>query len=101
VPHGVTGHITPWNYPAQLLACTVAPALAMGNASVLKPAEETSLTSVWIAALATESGLPDGVFNVVPKRQLSRIENCRLRTRTDPLAPSTASSYSKPGTHSR
>jgi aldehyde dehydrogenase (NAD+) len=68
VPHGVTGHITPWNYPAQLLARTVAPALAMGNASVLKPAEETSLTSVWIAALATESGLPDGVFNVVPGR---------------------------------
>jgi aldehyde dehydrogenase (NAD+) len=66
VPYGVTGHITPWNYPAQLLARTVAPALAMGNASVLKPAEETSLTSVRIAALATEAGLPDGVFNVVP-----------------------------------
>jgi aldehyde dehydrogenase (NAD+) len=66
VPHGVTGHITPWNYPAQLLARTVAPALAMGNASVLKPAEETSLTSVWIAELATQAGVPDGVFNVVP-----------------------------------
>jgi len=66
IPHGVTGHITPWNYPVMLLARTVAPALAMGNAVILKPAEETSLSSVYTARLATQVGFPDGVFNVVP-----------------------------------
>jgi aldehyde dehydrogenase (NAD+) len=58
IPHGVTGHITPWNYPIQLFARTVAPALAMGNACVLKPAEDTPLTSVWMAELALEAGCP-------------------------------------------
>ncbi|MFM7686060.1 MAG: aldehyde dehydrogenase family protein [Actinomycetota bacterium] len=66
IPHGVTGHITPWNYPVMLLARTIAPALAMGNAAVLKPSELTSLSSVRAAMLATEAGLPDGVLNVVP-----------------------------------
>ncbi len=66
IAHGVTGHITPWNYPVMLLARTIAPALAMGNATVLKPSEETSLTSVLAAIVATEAGLPDGVLNVVP-----------------------------------
>lgn len=66
IPHGVTGHITPWNYPVMLLARTVAPALAMGNAAVLKPSEETSLSSVRAAMLATEAGFPDGVLNIVP-----------------------------------
>jgi aldehyde dehydrogenase (NAD+) len=66
VPHGVTGHITPWNYPLMLLARTAAPALAAGNAAVLKPSELTSLTSVYAAKLALEAGFPDGVFNVVP-----------------------------------
>jgi aldehyde dehydrogenase (NAD+) len=65
-PHGVTAHITPWNYPAQMVGRTVAPALAAGNCSVLKPAEEAPLSSVRIAELALEAGLPPGAFNVVP-----------------------------------
>ncbi|MDX6619833.1 MAG: aldehyde dehydrogenase, partial [Gaiellales bacterium] len=65
-PHGVTGHIIPWNYPAQITARTLAPALVMGNACVLKPAEDAPLTPLRIAALAHEAGLPPGVLNVVP-----------------------------------
>jgi aldehyde dehydrogenase (NAD+) len=64
-PHGVTGHITPWNYPAQMIGRTIAPALAAGNCSVLKPAEEAPLSSVAIAELALGAGLPAGAFNVV------------------------------------
>jgi aldehyde dehydrogenase (NAD+) len=61
----VTGHITPWNYPIQLLARTVAPALAVGNACVVKPAEDTPLTALRVARLALDAGLPAGVLNVV------------------------------------
>ncbi len=64
-PHGVTGHIVPWNYPMQMMGRSVAPALAMGNAIVLKPAEDTSLTALALAALTEEAGFPKGVFNVV------------------------------------
>jgi aldehyde dehydrogenase (NAD+) len=64
-PHGVTGHIVPWNYPLQMTGRSVAPALAMGNAIVLKPAEDTSLTALALAALAEEAGFPKGAFNVV------------------------------------
>jgi len=64
-PHGVTGHIIPWNYPAQMFGRTLAPALAMGNATVLKPAEEACLTSLRLVALASEAGLPKGALNVV------------------------------------
>ena len=64
-PLGVTAHIIPWNYPAQMIGRTVAPALAMGNATVLKPAEDTSLSALRFAELATEAGLPDGALNVV------------------------------------
>ncbi len=64
-PHGVTGHIIPWNYPAQMLGRTLAPALAMGNATVLKPAEDACLSTLEIARLATEAGLPEGALNVV------------------------------------
>ena len=64
-PHGVTGHIIPWNYPAQMLGRTLAPALAMGNATVLKPAEDACLSTLRIAELAAEAGLPDGALNVV------------------------------------
>ncbi|MDP9028311.1 MAG: aldehyde dehydrogenase family protein, partial [Actinomycetota bacterium] len=64
-PHGVAAHIVPWNYPLQILARSVAPALAMGNGSVLKPAEETPLTALRIAEIALEAGLPEGLFNVV------------------------------------
>jgi aldehyde dehydrogenase (NAD+)/betaine-aldehyde dehydrogenase len=65
-PHGVTGHIVPWNYPIQMCGRTVAPALAAGNCCVLKPAEEAPLTSVRVAELALEAGLPPGALNVVP-----------------------------------
>lgn len=64
-PLGVTAHIIPWNYPAQMLGRTVAPALAMGNAAVLKPAEDTSLSALRVAELAAAAGLPDGALNVV------------------------------------
>lgn len=64
-PHGVTGHIVPWNYPLQMTGRSVAPSLAMGNAIVLKPAEDTSLTALALAKLAEEAGFPAGVFNVV------------------------------------
>ena len=64
-PHGVTAHIVPWNYPLQMMGRSVAPALAMGNAIVLKPAEDTSLTALALARLAEETGFPAGAFNVV------------------------------------
>ena len=51
-PLGVTAHVIPWNYPAQMLGRTVAPALAMGNACVLKPAEDTSLSALYVGQLA-------------------------------------------------
>jgi aldehyde dehydrogenase (NAD+) len=65
-PHGVTGHIIPWNYPMQILGRSVVGALAAGNATVLKPAEEASLTALAFARIATECGLPPGALNVVP-----------------------------------
>ena len=65
-PYGVTGHIVPWNYPMQIGARTVAPALAAGNCCVLKPAEEAPLTALRIGQLALEAGLPPGALNVVP-----------------------------------
>jgi len=64
-PHGVTGHIVAWNYPMQLFGRGVAPAIAAGNCAVLKPADETPRTAVYLARLATEAGLPPGVLNVV------------------------------------
>jgi aldehyde dehydrogenase (NAD+) len=66
VPHGVVGHIIPWNYPAQMFGRTLAPALAMGNASVVKPAEEACLTPLRLAELAAGVGFPEGAINVVP-----------------------------------
>ncbi len=65
-PHGVTGHIVPWNYPMQIIGRSVGAALAMGNAAVLKPAEEACLTALAFARLAQEAGLPAGALNVVP-----------------------------------
>ncbi len=67
-PYGVTGHIIPWNYPAQMFGRSVAPALAMGNAAVLKPAEEACLSVLMIARLAQEVGFPEGALNVVTGR---------------------------------
>ncbi len=65
-PHGVTGHIIPWNYPMQIIGRSVGAALAAGNACVLKPAEEACLTALAFARLAGEAGLPPGALNVVP-----------------------------------
>jgi aldehyde dehydrogenase (NAD+) len=64
-PHGVTGHIVPWNYPMQIVGRSVGAALAMGNACVLKPAEEACLTAIAFAHIAAEAGLPAGALNVV------------------------------------
>ena len=65
-PHGVTAHIVPWNYPMQIIGRSVGAALAMGNATVLKPAEEASLTALAFARIAEEAGLPAGAVNIVP-----------------------------------
>lgn len=65
VPHGVTGHIIPWNYPMQIIGRSVCAALAMGNAAVLKPAEEACLTALAFARLAQRAGFPAGTLNVV------------------------------------
>jgi len=64
-PLGVVGAIIPWNFPLLMLAWKVAPALAMGNTVVLKPAEYTSVTALAFAELAGRAGLPPGVLNVV------------------------------------
>ncbi len=64
-PHGVTGHIVPWNYPMQVIGRSVGAALAMGNACVLKPAEDACLTALAFAQIATDAGLPAGALNVV------------------------------------
>lgn len=65
-PLGVVGAVTPWNFPLDLAVWKVAPALAVGNSVVLKPAEQAPLSSLRLAELAVEAGLPPGVLNVVP-----------------------------------
>lgn len=65
-PHGVTGHIIPWNYPMQIIGRSIGAALAMGNACVLKPAEEACLTALAFTQIAHQAGLPAGVLNTVP-----------------------------------
>jgi aldehyde dehydrogenase (NAD+) len=65
VPVGVIGQIIPWNFPLLMLAWKIAPALAMGNTVVLKPAEFTSLTALRFAELCQEIGLPPGVVNII------------------------------------
>jgi len=64
-PHGVTGHIIPWNYPLQIFGRSVGAALAAGNACVVKPAEDACLSLLRVAELAAEAGLPDGALNIV------------------------------------
>ena len=65
-PAGVVGAVIPWNYPAQMAAWKLGPALATGNSVVIKPAQQTALSLLRMAELATEAGLPAGVLNVVP-----------------------------------
>lgn len=64
-PHGVTGHIVPWNYPMQIFGRSVGAALAAGNACVVKPAEDACVSLLEVAALAREAGLPAGALNIV------------------------------------
>jgi aldehyde dehydrogenase (NAD+) len=64
-PYGVTAHILPWNYPAQMFGRSVVPALAMGNAAVLKPSEDACMTPLAFSEVAKQAGLPDGALNVV------------------------------------
>ncbi len=64
-PIGVCGQVIPWNFPLLMLAWKIAPAIAMGNTVVLKPAEYTSLTALLFAEICTEAGLPKGVVNIV------------------------------------
>jgi betaine-aldehyde dehydrogenase len=64
-PVGVCGIIVPWNFPIAITSWKSAPALAMGNCVVLKPAEQTPLTAIRLAELARESGIPEGVFTVI------------------------------------
>ncbi len=64
-PYGVTGHIIPWNYPAQMFARDTSAALATGNAMILKPAEDACLSTLRMAELMIEVGLPKGALNIV------------------------------------
>ncbi|MBV6273422.1 aldehyde dehydrogenase [Alcaligenaceae bacterium CGII-47] len=65
-PVGVVGMVVPWNFPLLMASWKFAPALAAGNSVVLKPAEQSPLTALRVAELASEAGIPAGVFNVVP-----------------------------------
>ena len=65
-PIGVVGVITPWNFPMTIASWGFAPALAAGNAVLLKPAEWTPLTTIRLGELALEAGLPEGLFQVLP-----------------------------------
>ena len=67
-PLGVVGVIVPWNFPMTIASWGFAPALAAGNAVVLKPADWTPLTAIRLGELALEAGLPDGLFQVLPGR---------------------------------
>lgn len=63
-PHGVTGHIIPWNYPLQIFGRSVGAALAVGNACVVKPAEDACISLLELARIAQEVGLPEGALNI-------------------------------------
>ena len=64
-PHGVTGHVIPWNYPMQIFGRSIGGALAAGNACVVKPAEDACLSLIRVAQMAAEVGFPAGVLNIV------------------------------------
>ncbi len=64
-PHGVTGHIIPWNYPLQIIGRSVIGALAAGNAVVIKPGEDASLSTLFLGELTIEAGFPPGAVNIV------------------------------------
>lgn len=83
---GVVGAIVPWNFPLDIAAWKLAPALVMGNSVVLKPATESSLTALLLGQLALEAGVPDGVLNVVPGPGASAGEALALHPDVDALA---------------
>ena len=85
-PLGVVGVIVPWNFPLMIGAWKVAPALAAGNCVVVKPPEIASLTLLRIAKLASEAGIPDGVFNVVTGKGSAVGEAIGLHMDVDCLA---------------
>ena len=65
-PAGVVACVLPWNFPLMMLAWKIGPALSAGNSVIVKPAEQTSMTALRVAELASEAGLPDGVLNILP-----------------------------------
>jgi gamma-glutamyl-gamma-aminobutyraldehyde dehydrogenase len=65
-PVGIVAMVVPWNFPLQMAAWKLAPALASGNVCILKPSEMTSLSAIRLGALANEAGIPPGVLNIVP-----------------------------------
>lgn len=87
-PLGVTGHIIPWNYPAQMIGRTLGPALAMGNATVLKPAEDACLPPLRIAELAAEAGFPPARSTWCRAWGTRRVRRCRnIRVSTSSPLP--------------
>jgi gamma-glutamyl-gamma-aminobutyraldehyde dehydrogenase len=85
-PLGVIGAIVPWNFPLHMAMWKVAPALAMGNSVVLKPAEQSPLTALKLGELALEAGLPPGVLNVVPGLGPTAGEALALHMEVDMIA---------------
>jgi 4-(gamma-glutamylamino)butanal dehydrogenase len=85
-PLGVVGAIVPWNFPLLMAMWKVAPALAMGNSVVLKPAEQSPLTALKLGQLALEAGLPAGVLNVVPGFGLTAGKALALHMDVDMIA---------------
>jgi len=65
-PVGVVGAVLPWNFPASMVGWKLAPSLAAGNSVIIKPPELAPLSTIRMAELASEAGIPDGVFNVIP-----------------------------------
>lgn len=78
-PVGVALFVTPWNFPAAMATRKIGPALAAGCTVVLKPASETPLTALALAAIFQEAGVPDGVVNVIPSRSSARVVEAMLR----------------------
>ena len=77
-PVGIAVLVTPWNFPAAMAARKIAPALAAGCTTILKPASETPLTALAIAALMEEAGVPPGVVNVLPSQQSGKVVSAML-----------------------
>src|SRR3712207_9299955 len=79
-PHGVAGLVTPWNFPLAIPLWKAAPALAAGNAVLLKPAPDATATAVWLGALVADAP-PDGLFHVLPGRSGERRVGKEWRSR--------------------